>query len=115
MPTRREVPGTGVGRVGPIDICAQAEVGSALRTDTPLPLSWKVVQVRVTFGEGDFPATTEQTLAASGVYTTRMMWTNYPATVAPPLCEPARPFDAAGDVTGAPSGAALEHESLELA
>jgi hypothetical protein len=30
--------------------------------------SWEVDQARATVGEGYFPATTEQTLLASGVY-----------------------------------------------
>src|SRR5262249_30168127 len=54
---------------GPLDLCAQAKVDCARRTDTPMHFSWKVVQARATVAEGDFPDATEQTLVASGVYT----------------------------------------------
>jgi hypothetical protein len=66
----------GVARVGHLDLRSEAEFTSALRTDRPLRFSWKAVQARVTVGEGHFPTTVEQTLVASGVSITRMLWTN---------------------------------------
>jgi hypothetical protein len=69
-----------------------------LRPDTPQHLSWKVIQARATVCEGYFPATTEHTLVASGVYTSSILWTNYPGTVAA-LPVRARPCGTSDDLT----------------
>jgi hypothetical protein len=70
----------GVALCGPLDRRAQADLPWVLRSDTPTHLPCNVIEAQATLAEDYFPATGEQTHAASGVYISSMMWTIPPST-----------------------------------
>jgi hypothetical protein len=51
-------------RGGFINLRSEAHFAGALRPDTPLPFSWKVIQAQGTVARGYRPDATEQTLVA---------------------------------------------------
>jgi hypothetical protein len=75
--------------------------------------SWKVVQARATVAEGYFPDATEQTLVASGVYTSSMMWTKNPGTGKTGICSGFR-YVVAGVAPACPASTAQFNAAVDV-